>query len=113
MKILNRHLTQYLDSMNILLGLAIILIAVLTYGCINLLKQIELLEAGVTTIADEYQVVFDEIREKVLQTEIRLKEIDIKGSFEADDEVGFVFKEIVELHSELNKVVQTYYDGGN
>jgi hypothetical protein len=99
--------------MNILLGLAIILIAVLIYGCINLLKQVELLEAGVTTIADEYQVVFDEIREKVLQTEIRLKEIDIKGSFEADDEVGFVFKEIVELHSELNKVVQTYYDGGN
>jgi hypothetical protein len=113
MKILNRHLTQYLDNMNILLGLAIILIAVLIYGCINLLKQVELLEAGVTTIADEYQVVFDEIREKVLQTEIRLKEIDIKGSFEADDEVGFVFKEIVELHSELNKVVQTYYDGGN
>ena len=113
MKILNQHLTQYLDNMEIILGLSIIVIAILAFGCYNLLKQVELLEAGLTTIADEYQVVFDDIREKVLQTEIRLKEIDIKGSFEADDEVGFVFKEIIELHSELNKVVQTYYDGGN
>ena len=117
MKILNRYLTQYLDSMEIILGICIILLIVAVYGCFNLLKQVELLEAGVTTIADEYQVIFDEIREKVLQTEIRLKEIDIKGSFEADDEVGFVFKEIIALHSELNKVVQayydTYYDGGN
>jgi hypothetical protein len=99
--------------MEILLALSIVVIAILAYGCFNLLKQVEKLESGVTTIADEYQMIFDEIREKVLQTEIRLKEIDIKGSFEADDEIGFVFKEIITLHTELNQTVQSYYDGGN
>ena len=33
--------------------------------------------------------------------------------YQADDEVGFVFKEIISLHSELNQTVQSYYDGGN
>ncbi len=106
-------MTQYLDNMYIVITVLIIVIAILGYGCFNLLKQVEKLESGVVTIADEYQLIFDEIREKVLQTEIRLKEIDIKGSFEADDEVGFVFKEIVTLHTELNQTVQSYYDGGN
>ena len=106
-------MTQYLDNMYIVLTLLIVLLAILVYGCLNLIKQVEKLESGVTLIADEYQAVFDDIREKVLQTEIRLKEIDIKGSFEADDEVGFVFKEIIELHTELNQTVQSYYDGGN
>ena len=82
--------------MYIVVTVLIIIIAILIYGCFNLLKQVEKLELGVVTIADEYQMIFDEIREKVLQTEIRLKEIDIKGSFEADDEVGFVFKDVLE-----------------
>ena len=106
-------MTQYLDNMYIVITVLIIVIAILGYGCFNLLKQVEKLELGVMTIADEYQIIFDDIREKVLQTDIRLKEIDIKGSFEADDEVGFVFKEIISLHSELNQTVQSYYDGGN
>ena len=96
--------------MYIVITVLIIVIAILGYGCFNLLKQVEKLELGVVTIADEYQIIFDEIREKVLQTEIRLKEIDIKGSFEADDEVGFVFKEIQQLSEELTKTVESAYE---
>lgn len=36
-------------------------------------------------------------------TEKRLKDIDDKGSFEADDEIGFMFKEIKSLHEVLSK----------
>ena len=106
-------MTQYLDNMYIVVTVLIIIIAILIYGCFNLLKQVEKLESGVVTIADEYQIIFDEIREKVLQTEIRLKEIDIKGSFEADDEVGFVFKEIKELSSDLTKTIESAYEFRN
>ena len=103
-------MTQYLDNMYIVIILLIIVITILVYGCFNLLKQVEKLETELLTVEDEYQVIFDNIREKVLQTEIRLKEIDIKGSFESDDEIGFVFKEIISLHSELNQTIQSYYD---
>jgi hypothetical protein len=91
----------------------IILIIILTaavfalgYGCYNLIKQNESLEEVVVF----YQTKFEEIREKSLQTEIQLKELDIKGSFEADDEVGFVFKTIKDINSELTQTIQTTYE---
>ena len=51
------------------------------YGNYNLIKQNEQLEE--TTLF--YQTKFDEIRTKSLETEIRLKEIDLKGAFASDD----------------------------
>jgi hypothetical protein len=78
----------------------------LGYGCYNLIKQNEALEEATLF----YQNKFDEIREKALQTEIQLKELDIKGAFEADDEVGFVFKSINEISSELNQTIQEAYE---
>ena len=48
-----------------------------------------------------YQNLLSDIREQALLTEARLKEIDIRGSFEADDEVGFAFKEIKKLNEDL------------
>ena len=38
----------------------------------------------------------------------RLQEVDIRGSFEADDEVGFAFKEIKLLNEELLQFIITY-----
>jgi len=42
--------------------------------------------------------------------EIQLKEIDIRGSFASDDEVGFVFKEIKEMSSDLTKAIESVYE---
>ena len=78
----------------------------LGYGCYNLIKQNEALEEATLF----YQTKFDIIREKALQTEIQLKELDIKGAFEADDEVGFVFKAIKDISSELNQTIQDTYE---
>jgi len=36
----------------------------------------------------------------------RVKEVDRKGSFESDDEIGFFFKEIKKLSEELNEFVE-------
>ena len=89
--------------LTIFFGVASIILA---FGCYNLLRQNEDLEE--TTVF--YQTKIEEIREKVLETEIQLKELDIRGAFEADDEVGFVFKEIKELSSELTKTVESVYE---
>jgi hypothetical protein len=90
----------------IVITLLICIIAALAFGCYNLIKQNESLEEATLF----YQSKLEEIREKVLQTEVELKELDIRGAFEADDEVGFVFQNIKELSSELTKTVQSTYE---
>jgi hypothetical protein len=93
-------------------GTIAILIAILItmyIGIKNLIIQAEYLEEKV----EFYEKTFEEIRKKVLDTETKLRELDIRGSFESDDEVGFVFKEIKELSSDLTKTVQTIYESNN
>jgi predicted PurR-regulated permease PerM len=84
----------------------ILIVAVLTYAIINLVKQTEQLEDQVSYYID----VVDSVREKVLDVQVQLKEIDIKGSFEADDEVGFVFKEIQLLVDDLTDTINEAYE---
>ena len=83
-----------------------IIVTILIYGIINLLKQTEQLEDQVSYYID----IVDAVREKVLDVQVQLKEIDIKGSFEADDEVGFVFKEIQELVDDLTNTINEAYE---
>jgi predicted PurR-regulated permease PerM len=83
-----------------------LIIAIVTYGIVNLLKQLEQLEDQVSFYID----VVDTVREKILDVQVQLKEIDIKGSFEADDEVGFVFKEIQELVDDLTSTINEAYE---
>lgn len=42
-----------------------------------------------------------EILAKIKETNKKMKEIDIRGSFESDDEVGSVFKDIKQLIENL------------
>jgi len=85
--------------------LSIILIGV-SYGAYNLIKQNEELEDTVLF----YQTKFDEIREQALNAEVQLKELDIRGSFESDDEVGTVFQSIKTISNELSKTILDAYD---
>jgi len=81
-------------------------IGFMSYGIWNLVNQNEDLEETVIY----YQNKLDEIREVVLDTNTQLKDLDIRGAFEADDEVGFVFKEIQQLSEELTKTVESAYE---
>lgn len=84
----------------------LIVIGFMSYGIWNLVKQNEDLEETVVY----YQDKLAEIREKVLDTNTELKDLDIRGAFEADDEVGFVFKEIKQLSEDLTKTVESVYE---
>jgi hypothetical protein len=76
------------------------------YSIWNLIRQNEDLEETVIY----YQTKLSSLREQVLDMEIQLKEIDIRGSFASDDEVGFVFKEIKEMSSDLTKAIESVYE---
>ncbi len=45
---------------------------------------------------------------KYRDTFTRLKEVDKRGSFEADDEVGFIFKDIYSQLEELDQFIKKY-----
>ena len=63
--------------------LFILLTLVESYVIFNLTRKAERLETWIEDYA-----------QRVIDTQVTLKEIDDKGNFEADDEVGIVFQSI-------------------
>jgi len=72
-----------------------IVILVLGWTTFNLTRKVERLETWIESYAQRIQ-----------DTQRVLKEIDSKGDFEADDEVGVIFQAIKEAIDELNEITQ-------
>jgi competence protein ComGC len=82
----------------IILAVSLIINIALIVGVVNLLKQNEELEDTLTeTLVD--------IKGKVNTALEALRDADLKGSFESDDEVGVVFKEIKDVVENLNEII--------
>ena len=75
--------------------LFILLTLVESYVIFNLTKKTERLETWVEDYA-----------QRVIDTQETLKQIDDKGNFEADDQVGVVFTAIKETVDELNEITE-------
>jgi predicted PurR-regulated permease PerM len=65
----------------------------------NLLKQIEKLE----DIQTKYESFIEKQSEAIQACDQRLKQIDDKGIFYADDEIGWMFKEVQKIQDALNE----------
>ena len=83
--------------------LPLIIISILLYIVWNLLRKVEKLEDGI----EESDKLIESAAESVDKALARMREIDRVGSFEADDESGFIFEEIQaaldKLNNEINK----------
>ena len=77
-----------------ILGLSIILNVILLYRGIRLVRNIEDLQDMVVDVNEDVLTSLETMQEE-------MKQIDIRGSFESDDEVGAVF-------SELKNVIERY-----
>ena len=84
--------------LEILLVISLIIIITLGVAVRNLLLQNEQLE---DTLVETIQ----ELREKVETAYEDLTKADIRGSFESDDEVGSVFKEIKDIVTNLRNII--------
>ncbi len=51
----------------------------------------------------EYYQFFNTLKSRMNESNSKLKQIDRMGSFEADDETGFIFTELRDIIDELNK----------
>ena len=78
-----------------------IIIIILLYVVWNLLRKVEKLEDGI----NEVNEVLDSSKESIESTLDRMKEVDRLGSFEADDESGFIFTELLTALDKLNNQI--------
>jgi len=76
---------------------------VLGYTTYNLLRKNEALE----DVVEEQEVVIALTAERVDLSMKQMKEIDRIGSFEADDETGYIFKNIYDIISQLEEYYGT------
>lgn len=82
----------------IALGVSVLLNIVLLIGIRNLNRQNEQYQDYI----EEELSKSDAIRTKVERAYERMQDVDIRGSFESDDEVGSAFTELKEIIEELN-----------
>jgi len=75
----------------------------MTFSTWNLLRKNEAQE----DVVEEQETTLAEIASRIDSSMARMKEIDRLGSFEADDETGFVFKQMYEIISELEEYYGT------
>ena len=79
--------------MEIILSIVLTLLATASFFIIrNLIKSNEKLEDFIMKQS-----------EAINACDIRLKQLDQKGSFYADDEIGFFFKEVQKIQDALNE----------
>jgi hypothetical protein len=76
----------------------ILLVGVAGYTSYNLFKKVEKLEK----IVDGQDQYIQRLSNTVDFTNKRLGEIDDKGTFQSDDEIGWFFESIKTLQNELN-----------
>jgi hypothetical protein len=77
-----------------------ILVVVLGFTTFNLLRKIENAEDTILY----YEGYMKEVDETIQFIDKRVKEIDTRGSFQSDDEVGFFFERL----KLLNDLLTTY-----
>jgi hypothetical protein len=90
----------------VLTCILIALILILGYTTINLLRKNEKLEDEVenqSKILSGYMSYLNKMADIIEHSNRRLKEVDSKGSFKSDDEVGFFFEQISSIQEILNK----------
>jgi uncharacterized protein HemX len=77
-------------TLYIILGLSILLNIVLFYRAYKLVEQIERYQQRYIDVEDDAIQTFDKMLDE-------MRKLDIRGSFESDDEVGVVFKELKDV----------------
>jgi len=90
--------------------ITIIILSVLLFISIlinfNQMRKQEALESYIEELENsntEYYQFFTALKSRMNESNSKLKQIDRLGSFESDDETGFIFAELRDIIENLNK----------
>ena len=87
----------------IVLSIATIILTITSY---RLMKRVESMEDYVAEVEksnDEYVKFFSQLKTRVTESYSHLKNIDRLGSFESDDETGYIYKELKKIIEALKQ----------
>ena len=84
---------------NIILGILGFLVVILGYTTINLLRKNEKAE----DIIISQNVFIEEVSSQIEKSEKRLDEIDERGVFKSDDEIGWFFNEVKQIQNNISR----------
>jgi hypothetical protein len=84
--------------LTIILG---IMVVILGYTTFNLLRKNEKQE----DILTGYMTYLNKISQTIEAADKKIQEIDVRGSFKSDDEVGFFFQQIQSIQTILNTFI--------
>jgi predicted PurR-regulated permease PerM len=83
--------------LEIIIGILGILVVILGYTTFNLLRKNEKAEDIIISQSN----FINDFSTQLKQSQSRLNEIDEKGTFQSDDEIGWFFKEIKQIQNNL------------
>ena len=76
-----------------------VLVVILGFSTFNLMRKQEKAE----DVLMEYLTYLDRLSRVIEASDKKLKEIDVKGTFKSDDEIGFFFKSVQQIQDILNE----------
>jgi len=82
----------------IILSIMVVIFGFTTFNLLHKNEKQEDILAG-------YMTYLNKISDTIEATDKKLKEVDYKGSFKSDDEVGFVFEQIKTIQTILNAFI--------
>ena len=85
--------------LEIIIGILGLIVAILGYATFNLLQKNEKAEDIIVSQGE----FINKMEEHISYSNKRLKQIDDKGIFYADDQIGFFFKEVQKIQEALNE----------
>jgi len=85
--------------MIVLISILSVLVIILGYTTFNLLKKNEKAEDIITN----YENYINKFSDVLTKSEQKLKEVDARGAFSSDDEIGFFFRTVQLLQDQLNQ----------
>ena len=83
----------------VIISILVVFSGILSYIVYNLLKKVENYE---DVVQDQVQYL-QNIANAVGEGQKHLKNLDQKGTFQSDDEVGYFFKQMMNVQKELNR----------
>jgi hypothetical protein len=89
--------------LTITLGLMVVILGYTTFNLLRKLEKQEDVINNQATILASYLSYLNKISDIINFSDKKLREIDHKGSFKSDDEVGFFFEEIKQIQDTLNQ----------
>ena len=85
--------------LEIIIGILGLLVVILGYTTFNLLRKNEKAEDIIISQSD----FINKISEQIGNSQKRLNEIDQKGTFQGDDEIGWFFNEVKIIQNDLSQ----------